>query len=88
MAAGNPNRVAPDGDGDGLCDAVDPCTNPGGANTFVLTNPVPKIVLNQINTDTTPGNDHLSVVGAFFLPTPEKIVRMQRSRTFPPIRGS
>jgi len=42
--------------------------NPGGANTFVLTNPVPKIVLNRINTDPTPGNDHLSIVGAFFLP--------------------
>src|SRR6185503_6581986 len=58
-----------DSDGDGLCDAVDPCTNVGGGRTFVLTNPIPKIILNRINTDTPPGNDHLSVVGAFYLPS-------------------
>ena len=58
-----------DSDADGLCDAVDPCTNVGGGRTLVLTNPIPKIILNRINTDTTPGNDHLSVVGAFYLPS-------------------
>jgi cysteine-rich repeat protein len=58
----------PDGDGDSLCDAVDPCTNVAGGRTLVPTNPVPKIVVNRINTETMPGNDHLNVVGAFFLP--------------------
>jgi hypothetical protein len=52
-----------------LCDAVDPCTNVGGGRTFVLTNPIPKLVLNRINTDTIPGNDHLTLAGAFFLPS-------------------
>jgi hypothetical protein len=58
----------PDADADGLCDAVDPCTNVAGGRTFALTNPVPKVVVNKINTDTIPDNDHLVVAGAFHLP--------------------
>src|SRR5262249_54350599 len=34
----------PDTDGDGLCDAIDPCTNVGGGRTLGGTNPVPKIL--------------------------------------------
>jgi len=58
----------PDSDGDSLCDAIDPCTNIAGGRTFVLTNPIPKIVLSRINTDPVPGDDHLTVAGAFILP--------------------
>jgi hypothetical protein len=58
----------PDTDGDALCDAIDPCTNVGGGRTLSGVNPIPKIVINKINTDTVPGNDHLTLTGAFILP--------------------
>jgi hypothetical protein len=58
----------PDTDGDALCDAIDPCTNVGGGRTLSGVNPIPKIVINRINTDTVPGNDHVTLTGAFILP--------------------
>ena len=62
------NVVLPDSDEDALCDAIDPCTNVGGGRTLGGTNPIPKIVLTRINTDTVPNNDHLTFTGAFVLP--------------------
>ena len=62
------DAVLPDNDGDALCDAIDPCTNIGGGRTLGGTNPIPKIILNRINTDTVPNNDHLTWTGAFVLP--------------------
>ena len=58
----------PDTDGDALCDAIDPCTNVGGGRTLSGVNPIPKIIINKINTDTVPGNDHVTLTGAFILP--------------------
>jgi cysteine-rich repeat protein len=56
----------PDSDGDGVCDAVDACTNIGGGQNF-LANPKPRLVLGKINTDTVPGNDTLTLSGRFVI---------------------
>lgn len=58
---------APDGDGDLVCDAQDPCTNVGDGQDFKVS-PTPKLILTKINTDTTPGNDQLTAQGVFDLP--------------------
>jgi hypothetical protein len=57
-------QVGPDTDGDGICDALDPCTNVGGRRTF-LTRTTPKIVFSRINTDATLGNDLVRLTGTF-----------------------
>jgi hypothetical protein len=56
----------PDSDGDGTCDATDPCTNVGRGQDFVSI-PHPKLVIGKINTETTAGNDNLTLVAAFHL---------------------
>lgn len=55
-----------DSDGDGLCDAIDPCTNVAQEQNF-LALAHPKVVLKKINTDSIPGNDGLALSGAFQL---------------------
>ena len=57
----------PDTDGDGICDAQDPCINIAGAHDF-LDAPRPKLVVSKIGSDTTPGNDKLTLSGQFLLP--------------------
>jgi cysteine-rich repeat protein/probable HAF family extracellular repeat protein len=59
--------VKPDTDIDGLCDAVDLCTNVGGGRDFA-TSPRPKLTLSRINTDPVPGNDRLKLQATFTLP--------------------
>lgn len=54
-----------DGDGDGLCDALDPCPNLDHGQDFISRT---KLQLARINTDTTPGNDKLLLAGSFALP--------------------
>jgi hypothetical protein len=56
---------AADGDADGTCDAQDPCTNVGGAQTFVAGS---KLRLTRIGADPTPGDDGLVLGGTFDLP--------------------
>jgi cysteine-rich repeat protein len=56
-----------DSDGDGVCDGLDPCTNVGGAQNLVAP-PVPKLVLGNIFTEPTVGNDTMQVAGTFLLP--------------------
>lgn len=56
-----------DTDGDGICDAQDPCTNVAGAHDFFDT-PKPKLVVSKIGSDTTAGNDKLTFSGEFLLP--------------------
>ncbi|MCC6767043.1 MAG: hypothetical protein IT293_20495 [Deltaproteobacteria bacterium] len=53
-----------DSDGDGPCDAIDPCTNVAGARNFAVKPPA-KLIVGKINTDTTPLNDKLSLAGEF-----------------------
>ena len=55
-----------DTDGDGLCDAIDPCTNTGGQ--FFVTPPKSLVLLSKINTDTLPNNDQVKIGGFFDLP--------------------
>jgi photosystem II stability/assembly factor-like uncharacterized protein len=55
-----------DGDGDGVCDALDPCPNIDHGQDFL---PKTKIRLVNINADTTPGNDKLLLTGSFALPS-------------------
>ncbi|MFM8409626.1 MAG: hypothetical protein ACKOCT_05050, partial [Alphaproteobacteria bacterium] len=54
----------PDGDADGLCDVIDPCTNVGGLQDFALKS---KLVLSKIGNDATAGNDKVSLSGTFAL---------------------
>lgn len=60
------DQQLPDGDGDGACDAIDPCTNPG-TQTFAA-KPKSVLVVGKINTDVQPGNDKLALSAAFTLP--------------------
>lgn len=60
------DQQLPDGDGDGACDAIDPCTS-SGSQTFVA-KPRSTLVVARINTETTPGNDKLSLSAAFTVP--------------------
>jgi hypothetical protein len=54
----------PDADGDGLCDETDPCTDVGGAQTFVATGRR-QVTLSRINTEPTAGNDALALAAVF-----------------------
>jgi hypothetical protein len=56
-----------DTDDDTVCDAQDACTNVGGGRNF-LVKPKPKLLLAKINSDVTPGNDKLVLLGNFALP--------------------
>jgi hypothetical protein len=58
--------LRPDGDGDGVCDALDPCTNVAHAQDFVPMPPA-KLTLGNIAADVTPGNDKLALRAAFAL---------------------
>ena len=69
------NPAQPDGDSDGDCDLIDPCTNTGGQE--FASPPKSRLVLAKINNDATPGNDLLTISGFFALPT---------GRTFTEIR--
>jgi len=60
--------VGPDGDGDGICDAQDRCTNVGHGRDFA-SKPPAKLLLSKVNSETTPGNDKLVLVGSFTLPS-------------------
>ena len=62
------NGQLPDSDGDGECDALDPCTNVGGGQNFVASDPKPKLTVSKINNDPTQGNDKLKLSGAFTIP--------------------
>ncbi len=53
-----------DSDGDGPCDAIDLCTNVAGARDFAVKPPA-KLVAGNINTNTTPSNDKVSLAGEF-----------------------
>ena len=57
----------PDSDGDGVCDALDVCTNIGGSQNFLAANRKPKLVLAKINTNAVTGNDTLSLSGRFVI---------------------
>jgi hypothetical protein len=54
-----------DADGDGQCDAVDPCTDPGGGQRLVAG---AKLAFKHVDVDPTVGDDGLSLSGAFDLP--------------------
>jgi len=58
-------RVA-DHDGDGLCDAIDPCTNVAHGQDF-LPSRHPRITLRRINVETHPGNDTIALDASFQL---------------------
>lgn len=57
----------PDSDGDTICDARDACTNVGEGRDFI-TRPDSRASLGKVNTDTTSGNDTLTLSGSFVLP--------------------
>lgn len=57
---------SPDGDGDAVCDAADPCTNTGGLQDFKV-RPKSKTLLGKINNDPVAGNDTLTLLGVFDL---------------------
>jgi hypothetical protein len=57
---------APDADGDGLPDAIDPCTNVGRGQDFVA-GKHPKITLFRINADATAGDDEVTIAASFTL---------------------
>lgn len=61
------NPEKPDADSDGQCDEIDACTTLDPGQIFA-TKPKSRVVLAKINTDTTPGNDTLTVSGQFTLP--------------------
>lgn len=54
---------APDGDDDGTCDVLDPCTNPAGRD-FVAGS---KLAFTRIDADPTAGNDGVTLSGSFDL---------------------
>jgi cysteine-rich repeat protein len=57
----------PDADADGVCDLVDLCTNVAGARDFhAIGGPI--VRLNNVNLDTQPGNDGLTLRAEFDLP--------------------
>ena len=56
----------PDTDGDGVCDAIDPCTNVAHEQDFVAA-AHPKLTLGKIGADPTAGNDTLALTAAFRL---------------------
>lgn len=57
----------PDADGDLICDEQDACTNVAGGRDFV-TRPRSKVILANVNTETVPGNDKLTIGASFALP--------------------
>lgn len=59
------NPTQSDADGDGSGDACDVCTNVGGAQALDVK---PKVVIKNINTDATVGNDRILIKGSFALP--------------------
>ncbi len=56
----------PDTDGDGLCDAVDACTNPGHGQDFAADRH-PKLTFAKIGTDPISGDDTLTIAATFSL---------------------
>jgi hypothetical protein len=56
-----------DDDGDGICDALDYCTDVDGQRTFVE-KPASKLVVGKIMSDTDPKNDTLKLAASFVLP--------------------
>jgi hypothetical protein len=56
-----------DSDADGVCDAQDPCTNVARSQDFTSP-PRSTIVGSRINTDSTAGNDKLTITALFELP--------------------
>lgn len=62
-----PDLRLPDGDGDGLCDQYDLCTNVGGGRTFLSSAPVPRLVLSRV-ADSIDGHDGLRLSASFDLP--------------------
>jgi len=61
----DPNPTQNDADGDGSGDACDVCTNVGGLQAL---NVKPRVMIKNINIDTTAGNDRLLIKGSFALP--------------------
>jgi uncharacterized delta-60 repeat protein len=59
-ASCSPNTGLPDSDGDGLCDAIDPCTGPAIAHDA-------RVILGGYGTPT--GDDSLAVLGTFVVTT-------------------
>jgi hypothetical protein len=62
----NTCAAAPDADGDGLPDAIDPCTNVGRGQDFVA-GKHPRITLSRINADATAGDDEVTIAASFTL---------------------
>ena len=58
--------MAPDADGDGVADAIDPCTNVGHGQDFVA-GEHPRITLARINANATTGDDQVTIEGSFTL---------------------
>ena len=56
-----------DSDGDGICDAADPCTDVGGTQRF-LEKPASKLVVSRIDANTIPDDDGVVLQGTFDLP--------------------
>jgi hypothetical protein len=69
-------------DGDGVCNANDPCTNVAGEQNFV-TPPISKVRLGRINADIIPGNDRVRLTGMFRLPPGQSFANLQ-----PDLRGA